>query len=220
MSLVHERLLSALCEPAAASNIQAYFTEAGPGHATYTGRLFEQFGGGGDREGCANAFNADDLVAVESLSVQVPPEAAYALLHSSVGEELGGLLSQVPTNVDLGSPEAHAHLGEGSAAYRAWTLLEAQPGIGWVTAGKLLARKRPRLLPVYDKVVRCVLGEPKGVWLALDGALADSEVQKQVATLRPGAPEGVSALRVVDVALWMRHHVAHARGECAEFGPA
>lgn len=220
MILVRERLLTVLSEPVAASNVRAYFAEAGPGHSTYTGRLFEQFGGGGDREGCANAFTADDLIAVESLSVQVPPEAAYALLHGSVGEELGRLLSQVPTDVDLGSPEAHTHLGEGSAADRAWASLKALPGIGWVTGGKLLARKRPRLLPVYDNVVRCVLGEPKGIWLALDGVLADSEVQKQLAALRPVAPERVSALRVVDVAVWMRHHSPHARGECADFGPA
>lgn len=220
MSLVRDRLLSVLREPVAASNIQSYFTEAGPGHSTYTGRLFEQFGGGGDREDSANVFTADDFVAVESLSVQVPPEAAYALLHGSLGEELGGLLSQIPTDVDLGSSEAHTHLVEGSAAYRVWTSLEAQPDIGWVTAGKLLARKRPRLIPVYDNVVRCVLGEPKSVWMALDGALADSEVQNQLATLRPVAPERVSALRVIDVALWMRHHTPHARGECAEFGPA
>lgn len=220
MSLVVERLLSVTREPSAASDVEAYFMEPEPGRATYTGRLFEQFGGGGDREGCANVFTADDLVAVESLSVQVPPEAAYLLLHGSLGEQLGGLLGQVPANVDLGSPEAHGHLDHGSAADRAWAMLKAQPGIGWVTAGKLLARKRPRLVPVYDDVVRCVLGEPKGVWLALNGALAAPKVQRQVARLRPAAPERVSALRVIDVAVWMRHHGSHARRQCAEFGPA
>lgn len=219
MSLVRERLLSVMGEPVATSNVETYFAEAGPGQSTYTGRLFEQFGGGGDREGCANAFTADDLVAVESLSVQVPPEAAYMLLHGSLGGALEELLSQVPTNVDLGSTGAHTHLGEGSATDRAWALLKAQPGIGWVTAGKLMARKRPRLLPVYDDVVRCVLGEPRDVWLELDRALADSDVQKQAAMLRPAAPGGVSVLRVIDVAVWMRHHGFHARGECADFGP-
>lgn len=46
-----------------------------------------------------------------------------------------------------------------------------QPGIGWVTVGKLLARKRPRLLPVHDQVVRCVLGRPESFWLDLHTAL-------------------------------------------------
>lgn len=219
MSLVRDRLLSVMNEPAATSNVETYFAEPGLGQSAYTGRLFEQFAGGGDRDGSANVFTYDDLVAVESLSVQVPPEAAYTLMHGPLGGALEDLLRLVPTNVDLGTPEAHPHLGRESAADRAWALLKAQTGIGWVTAGKLLARKRPRLLPVYDDVVRCVLGAPKDVWLALDRALADANVQEQVTKLRPAAPIHVSALRVVDVAVWMRHHGPHARGECDDFGP-
>jgi hypothetical protein len=218
VSLVRERLLAVLGEPNAVSAVRAYFAETGTADSSYTGRLFEQFGSGGDRKDSADALTADDLIAVESLSVRVPPEAAYALLHGSAGEELQSLLSKVPLDVDLGSPHAHTHVAKGSAADHAWTFLEGQPGIGWVTAGKLLARKRPRLLPVYDDVVRCVIGAPKDVWLALDDALADPEVQRLVAELRPVAPERVSALRVVDVAVWMRHHRPHASGECAEFG--
>ncbi|MEV5508792.1 DUF6308 family protein [Streptomyces orinoci] len=42
-------------------------------------------------------------------------------------------------------------LAEGSPADQAWHLLCAQYGVDWVIAGKLLVRKRPRLLPVYDK---------------------------------------------------------------------
>lgn len=218
VSLARERLLAVLGEPNASSAVRAYFAETGTAASSYAGRLFEQFGGGGDREDSADALTADDLIAVESLSVRVPPEAAYALLHGSVGDQLESLLSKIPLDVDLGSPGAHKRITKGSPADRAWTLLETQPGIGWVTAGKLLARKRPRLLPVYDDVVRCVLGAPKDVWLALDDALADPKLQRLVAELRPVAPERVSALRVVDVAVWMRHHKAHGRGECAEFG--
>ncbi|MFF4147786.1 DUF6308 family protein [Streptomyces sp. NPDC001698] len=77
-------------------------------------------------------------------------------------------------------------------------------------AGKLLARKRPRLLPVYDRVVRCALGHPRpSFWLALHAALRvdDRALQRQLLTLRQaaGVPETVSALRVCDVAVWMRH---------------
>ncbi|MFB6932142.1 DUF6308 family protein [Streptomyces chartreusis] len=32
------------------------------------------------------------------------------------------------------------------------------PESGGMTAGRLLTRKRPRLLPVYDHVVRYILG--------------------------------------------------------------
>jgi hypothetical protein len=217
MSLVRDRLVSVLGERDAGPAVRAYFAEPGAGTSTYTGRLFEQFGGGGDREDSANSFTANDLIAVDSLSVRVPPEAAFAVLHGSVGDELKSLLTDIPVNVDLGSPEAHTHVIKGSPADRAWALLEAQPGIGWVTAGKLMARKRPRLLPVYDDVVRCVLGAPSDVWLSLDKGLADPDVGQLVAELRTSAPERVSALRVVDVAVWMRHHNAHSRDDCAEF---
>ena len=44
--------------------------------------------------------------------------------------------------------------------------------MGWVTAGKLLARKRPRLIPVYDRVVRCALGRPAKPWRWLNDAFA------------------------------------------------
>ncbi|MEU3241147.1 DUF6308 family protein, partial [Streptomyces anthocyanicus] len=68
--------------------------------------------------------------------------------------------------------EANADdLAPGSPADAAWHLLQDQPGIGWVTAGKLLARKRPRLLPVYDQVVRCILRRPPSFWLDLQAAL-------------------------------------------------
>lgn len=77
-------------------------------------------------------------------------------------------------------------------------------------AGKLLARKRPRLLPVYDKVVRCALGRPRpSFWLALYAALREDDraLHRQLLALRQvaGVPEAVSALRVCDVAVWMGH---------------
>jgi len=34
-------------------------------------------------------------------------------------------------------------------------------------AGKLLARKRPSLIPVYDEIVRCAFGWPENIWTAL-----------------------------------------------------
>jgi len=101
-------------------------------------------------------------------------------------------------------------LAPGSPADQAWHLLCDQNGVDWVLAGKLLARKRPRLLPVYDKVVRCALGHPRpSFWLALHAALRadDYALHRQLLELRQiaGVPETVSALRVCDVAVWMGH---------------
>lgn len=127
------------------------------------------------------------------------------------------LLSSVRFDIDMVDAEAD-DLAEGSPAHTAWRLLCDQPGIGWVTAGKILARKRPRLLPVYDQVVRCVLGRPKSFWLDLHGALrADNHaLHHDLTAVRRSAnlPVTVSALRVCDVVLWMHHRTDHQQRSC------
>lgn len=56
----------------------------------------------------------------------------------------------------------------GSPAYELWALLCRCGGQHrWVMANKLLARKRPHLLPVYDNEVAALLQRPKGVWACL-----------------------------------------------------
>jgi hypothetical protein len=79
------------------------------------------------------------------------------------------------TDVDLGAPEAVPLLADDGPADRAWRLLEAPDDMGWVTAGKLLARKRPQLIPVYDRVVRCAFGAPKPMWQWLHELCADRD---------------------------------------------
>ncbi|MGW4982195.1 DUF6308 family protein [Streptomyces mirabilis] len=155
----------------AASNLQHYFG-AGLLHeaAPFTGSRFEHLAGGGDRPAVANTVTADDLIAVQTLSVRIPAQAALDLLEGDLAVRVSKLLSRVPLDIHMVEAEA-ADLADGSPAHTAWHLLRDQPGIGWVTAGKLLARKRPRLLPVYDQVVRCVLGRPKSLWLDLRAAL-------------------------------------------------
>ncbi|MFJ4203507.1 DUF6308 family protein [Streptomyces sviceus] len=100
-------------------------------------------------------------------------------------------------------------MADGSSADQAWGLLCEQYGVNWVIAGKVLARKRPRLLPVYDRVVRCAVGRPRSFWLALHAALRedDAALHRQLLELRQAArlPEAVSVLRVCDVVVWMSH---------------
>ncbi|GGX37385.1 DUF6308 family protein [Streptomyces chryseus] len=105
-------------------------------------------------------------------------------------------------------------VADGSPADQAWHLLRDQADVGWVIAGKLLARKRPRSLPVYDRVVRCALGSPPSFWLDLHAALGEdgAALYRWLLELRQaaGLPETVSALRVCDV-VWMSHRaLGHA----------
>ncbi|MFE4967717.1 DUF6308 family protein [Streptomyces sp. NPDC056660] len=213
------RLSSLIGSDQAVSNLQRYFG-AGAQHevAPFRGSRFEHLAGGGDRPAVANTVTADDLIAVQTLSVRIPAQAALDLLEGDLGVRLSKLLSSVRLDIDMVEAEA-TDLADGSPAHTAWHLLRGQPGIGWVTAGKLLARKRPRLVPVYDQVVRCVLGRPKSFWLDVRAALRSDNwaLHHQLTALRQAAelPETVSVLRICDVVLWMHHRTDHVQKNCS-----
>ncbi|MFF0190827.1 DUF6308 family protein [Streptomyces sp. NPDC005244] len=179
-----------------------------PGQAPFTGSRFEHLAGGGDRWEVADRFTAEDLVAVQTLSVTVPAPVALDILEGPLGARLSHLLHAIPKDTDMVDAGAEV-VADGSPADQAWHLLRDQSDVGWVIAGKLLARKRPRLLPVYDRVVRCAVGRPPSFWLALRTALRedDAALHRQLLELREvaGVPGTVSALRVCDVAVWMGH---------------
>jgi hypothetical protein len=191
-------------------DLRRYFgIDLPPGGVAFTGSRFEHLAGGGDRPEAADRITAEDLVAVQSLSVTVPATVALDLLEGPLGARLSGLLSDIPRDIDMVDADADV-VADDSPADQTWHLLRDQPDVGWVIAGKLLARKRPRLLPVYDKVVRCALGRPRpSFWLALRAELRadDRALHRELLALRQvaGVPETVSALRVCDVAVWMGH---------------
>ncbi len=162
----------------AASLVRGYFDTSVPGKQ-YTGAFFERLDGGGDRPAVANRITGADLVAVQMLSVTVPEDAAAAL--SSKANQIEDLLCQIRADQDLVDVEESVVAPE-SPAWELWQLLLDIPGIGWVTANKLLARKRPRLLPVYDNVVRDLLGRPDHFWASLRRELAADDCALQEAT--------------------------------------
>ncbi|MFL1905716.1 DUF6308 family protein [Streptomyces tauricus] len=212
------RLRAVLADAQASKDLRRYYgIGLAPGAAAFTGSRFEHLAGGGDLPETADVMTAADLIAVQTLSVTVPADAALNLLEGSTGRELSALLRAIPADVDMAECGT-ADLETDSSADRAWRLLHAQPGIGWVTAGKLLARKRPRLLPVYDRVVRCAVGRPDAYWLTLRAALRAEGglLQRELLTVREaaGLPRSVSALRVCDVVVWMRHRNDHRNRGC------
>ncbi|MGW1008034.1 DUF6308 family protein [Streptomyces sp. NPDC002520] len=204
-----ERLGAFIADPQAVVDLRRYFGIGLPPDAVpFTGSRFEHLAGGGDRPGIADRITAEDLVAVQTLSVTVPAPVALDILEGRLGVRLSGLLQAIPRDIDMADADASV-LADGSPADQAWSLLCDQYGVNWVIAGKLLARKRPRLLPVYDRVVRCAVGRPSSFWLALHTALRedDAALHRQLLELRQaaGLPDTVSALRVCDVVVWMNH---------------
>lgn len=188
--------------------VSEYFGTGLHGHSqsSFTGAWFERFGGGGDAPGRSARFDSDDLVAVALLGVEIPGRAVLRLLDEEAGD-LNALLHRIPTGVDLHLASRELIAPE-SAAATLWRRLEAIPGVGWVTAGKLLARKRPRLIPVYDNVVRSALmPRRRNFWSALHGELQSPSLIERLSEIRSGAGlnASISLLRVLDVAVWMRN---------------
>ncbi|GAA1569962.1 hypothetical protein GCM10009827_109710 [Dactylosporangium maewongense] len=123
-------------------------------------------------------------------------------------EEFNDLLEHVGPDRDL-ADVLETELAGGSQ-WPAWRLHERLctiDGVDWVTAGKLLARKRPRLIPMYDSVVREVVGSPAEFWPALHQTLRvdGAALHHRLLRLRAAAslPPSISTLRVFDVLAWM-----------------
>lgn len=214
-----EQVLEILADPRSVPDLRRYFSpDPAPGSPAFSGRRFESLGRGCPQEDDRNRFTPADLLAVQCLSVTVPIEVALDLLEGGLGRQVSGLLSQVPADVGLGTGDARSLVEDGREADQAWHLLEAQDDVGWVTAGKLLARKRPHLIPVWDHVVRCALGRPNGAWLWLENLLRAEEaaVLRRLEDLHRQAelPPGISLLRVLDVVIWMRHRDSHRPSRC------
>jgi hypothetical protein len=167
-------------------HLTAYFA---PG--AYTGQWFETFAAGGDPHRIA----AEDLYAVEALSVQVPFAVGRELLEGQLGRDVSAHLREIPLDAELGATGADKLVDGTGHADQAWHLLKSRngrgekTGVGWVIAGKLLARKRPKLIPVYDTIVRCQFGAPKRVWHNLHSRLAadDGALRLALADARSAA---------------------------------
>lgn len=203
---IHPDQIRAYLDIGAGENLRRYF--GGGSGGSFTGGSFERFAGGGDRPEVASRFTADDIVAVSMLSVRIPGGAALEILDTRA-EKLNALLAEIPTGLDLWEDDAGPATAKGSDAWQLWSELEGIAGSGWVTAGKLLARKRPRLIPVYDSVLRNAFQLPTGSgwWASLrEGLRTDPQLVDEVIELRreAGLDASISVLRVIDVAVWMK----------------
>lgn len=165
----------------------------------YTGRFFERLGR--DERWTANAFTPTDVVAVSMLGVNVPASAALELLTGERASRISGLLSQLD-DVPLHEVQMDL-LGEGQPATALWQELEEVPGLGRTKRSKLLARKRPALIPVFDRRIEHRLDIGEEIWAPFHGCL-DEALVCSLTDMRAsvGGIEDISLLRVLDVAVW------------------
>jgi hypothetical protein len=182
--------------------LRAYYATNGR-KPTYTGRHFETLGGGGDRPDVANSVTADDVLAVQSLSMRIRPATIRLLVQGETSKALEAQLALIPIDVHL-RDATDDHVGADSPAAGLYALLRKIDRVGPVTASKLLARKRPHLIPVRDSVVQGMwTWSGRDYWTAVRGELNGGLYEVLNSARREaGLTEATSILRVFDVGLW------------------
>lgn len=172
----------------------------------FTGSAFDTFDPSGTRAASANTFTSDDLVSVTLLSVTVPPRATLELLVRK-RRQFEVLLEAVGPDREF-AEEPSVSKEDFAPAWELWRALEALPGVGATITSKLMARKRPRLIPIFDSIIDAhALGDTGIHWRPLHSTLRrdDGAIHKRLTRIRDGAgiDQSVSALRVFDVLTWM-----------------
>lgn len=105
--------------------------------------------------GSAYVITDSDLVAVALLGTRTTGHEALAITRDRVGE-IRRLLEEIPAHASIEGTDADRLLHPDGPAWQLWTLLRdirdrtKDAALGPVAAGKLLARKRPGLIPISD----------------------------------------------------------------------
>lgn len=206
----------------AAERLRAYFrrkvsplpdgspVDTSPSRPVFSGARFDTFA---SDQNPPNELTPADLLAVGLLGVYVPGDAALQFLEIR-HREISSLLSELDPTDQLGnlSKEAfESRLGDvDSPGHRLWRLLRGHDigvylGAGPVITSKLLARKRPHLVPIYDRHIREAmgLGSSKHHWVVMYELMSSPELVERLTRIRSAAGiESIPLLRVFDVATW------------------
>lgn len=194
-------------EQRAAELLKEYYTrphrDGQEPNRAYTGALFDTWDTPGTREADADCFTPDDLLAVTCLSVDIPPRAASRLLTTQAAT-YNALLQAVGEDRHLVTVDPKT-ITKSWEPWQLYTEVRNLPGVGRTRTSKLLARKRPKLIPIQDEVVHELLGSPANFWVALCVELRDHGLHERLLDIhgRAGAHPAVTPLRVFDVIAWM-----------------
>lgn len=196
--------------------LRTYLTGSNPvvgGAWPAIGRRFEHLG---TPDANPNVINATDLVAISFLSVNVPPRAAWNILTTRAAA-LTEALTRIPTELAIEDPGCTAEMYQPEFALQElWNLLRRDDEgnlwkMGATTVSKVMARKRPALVPIQDSVVMRELGAADATYwdqwwqamhLHIDGRPIVAGFARQ---LRENVPEAahLSLLRTLDIVIWM-----------------
>lgn len=183
----------------AESSIDAYFFKN-----AFTGSAFEKL----IDNKSPNYITSKDLIAVSMLGVNVPATAARWILVEGK-QELSSLLSAIDPHLDIS--DSDCDLSNGSPAWLLFSKLAERYGLGRTITSKILAAKRPGLIPIYDQHVAAYLGfSREDYWNPWREFMQSDEGHKcanRVSDLAINLGiHGISQLRLLDVVIWMKQH--------------
>jgi hypothetical protein len=189
-----------------------------------SGALFETFGIEANSHD-ANKFTYVDCFAPSFLSVDIPPKGAYRLVEGDLSGPLNVKLAKIPTDAVL---DAVTWAKYGDNIDSLFQDLKSISNIGWVGASKLLARKRPELIPVLDNVLYHAFDLStrelaKETWERIGKFVSDPQINNSLISVRQAAvdrftseefPDALnlaglsklSIIRVLDICVWEEHH--------------
>jgi hypothetical protein len=169
----------------------------------------------------ADEINDSDLVALSMLGIRVTGYEALTIMQDR-RKEIAALLLGIPADALIEEEASAGLLARGGPAWELWDLLyqikdrTKEARFGAVAAGKLLARKRPGLIPIEDSRIAAVFSRrapdrDEHWWddvrsAALDRrqAASGSTLWDYLASLRDR--EGLDhlpVLRLLDIIGWM-----------------
>jgi hypothetical protein len=180
-------------------------------YENFGGARFDALAG----RGPAHVITRDDLDAVRALSIGFPRSFTERLECRDAISRICEMLSKVPPRAaleDLSHTQFQELLGPVGPAWKAWEYLAAAlredgaraPLVG---ASKLLAAKRPLLVPLEDSYVRRALNSRRrDIWEVIFRVVTDPQVRDGLTWVREQLPNGddITLHRVFDIIAWRK----------------
>jgi Family of unknown function (DUF6308) len=208
--------------------IHDYFRRDSAGYM-YSGAMFDTYpadpaSGIAASSGPADKITDSDLVALSLLGIRVTGYQALIITQDRQ-KEIAALLAGIPPDAHIEGEASETLLAPECSAWKLWEILRGikdrtkESRFGAVAAGKLLARKRPNLIPIEDSLIAAVFSrkspdQDEHWWDDMRSAALDpspaangSTLWCYLARLRDQTGQDhLPVLRVLDIIGWM-----HAR---------
>lgn len=213
----HMSIRSAVEKISPARGIEYVKEYYAPGRPFYSGSHFEKLEA---YNNLPDRITSSDLMAVTTLDTPIYKKATIGILIKEAAE-MNALLAEIPERSlrSISEDEFATYLGSGSAALQLWDTLrrngrnQERWNVGPTRASKIMARKRPHLIPIRDSVIDEVVGhksKPHDWKLWWEALVEDDYLETRAEELREAIGlSDLSTLRALDVMLWM--HGTNAR---------